>query len=305
MDDLESVLGSIKPGDQVSLDNSDYIAIQSYYRHQCPPDLDVHAWDQFRNPDGTPALPQRAFVMGPGFTGTGMPQDGNIQCKVINIQALMDESTCPWCADWYKKKIEQTKGSLADHRVYYMERCMHGDTDTLTNYMVVNYMGALRQSLLDVADWVEKGIEPLPSTNYILGEDGQIHPDEKIENRNGIQEMVTITANGKKCAHVKTGEKVTFTIDVQMPKDAGKVTEIVMTYAEADPVPKEELFPVTVEMEAYEKDGICGAKGTASTAYLKPGTYFAVTRVKANRKGNADDVYTQILNLDRVRIVVE
>ena len=29
------------------MDNSDYIAIQSYYRHQVPADLSFHAWDQF------------------------------------------------------------------------------------------------------------------------------------------------------------------------------------------------------------------------------------------------------------------
>lgn len=45
MDDMESVLKSIRPGDVVTLDNSDYIAVQSYYRHQVPPDAAFHAWD--------------------------------------------------------------------------------------------------------------------------------------------------------------------------------------------------------------------------------------------------------------------
>lgn len=305
MDDLSGVLSALQPGDTVTLDNSDYIAIQSYYRHQCPPDLDVHAWDQFRNPDGTPALPQRANVMGPGFTGTGMPQDGNIQCKVINIQALMDESTCPWCADWYRKKIADTKGSLKDHRVYYMERCMHGDVDALANYMVVNYMGALRQALLDLARWVEDGVEPLPSTNYVYGEDGQIHPESDITKRFGMQSVVTLTANGGKRADVRVGENVHFEIDVQLPAGAGEVTGIEMADREYSGELMGVGFPHKLNFRRYVRDGIHGATAEATFAYAAPGTYFAAVRVSSNRAGDPNAVYTQILNLDRARIVVD
>ena len=49
MDSVEDVMKMIKPGDILSMDNSDYIAIQSYYRHQVPADPDFHAWDQFRD----------------------------------------------------------------------------------------------------------------------------------------------------------------------------------------------------------------------------------------------------------------
>lgn len=305
MDDLPGVLGAIQPGDTVTLDNSDYIAIQSYYRHQCPPDLDVHAWDQFRTPDGTPAIPQRAFVMGPGFTGTGMPQDGEIQCKVINIQALMDESTCPWCADWYKNKVQAAKGNLNDHRVYYMERCMHGDTDALTNYMVVNYMGALRQALMDLAAWVEKGTEPLPSTAYVLGEDGQIHPESDIKKRFGMQSVVNITANGSKCAHVKVGEDVHFEVNVQLPEGAGEVTGIEMANQEYSSEIFDVDFPTQLEVSRYVENGVHGAKAVATSTYDKPGTYFATVRVRSNRNGDPNDLYFQVLNLDRVRVVVE
>ena len=44
----------LKSGDTVQFDNSDFVAVQSYYRHQVPEEPDFHAWDQFRNPDGTP-----------------------------------------------------------------------------------------------------------------------------------------------------------------------------------------------------------------------------------------------------------
>ena len=305
MDDLADVLGSLQPGDTVCLDNSDYIAIQSYYRHQCPPDLDFHAWDQFRKPDGTPAIPQRSFVMGPGFTGTGMPQDGNIQCPIINIQALMDESTCPWCADWYKKKIQSVKGDLKMHRVYYMERCMHGDVDALANHMVVNYMGALRQALLDLSDWVERGIEPLPSTNYVYGEDGQIHPETNILERGGVQSVIHVTSGGRKCVRAKAGEIVRLDIDVQVPTGAGEVTGIHMAKQHTTEILPENPFPVEVSFQRYVRGGVHGAEAHVEVSYDQPGTYFAAVRCQSNKAGRADDIYTQILNLDRIRIIVE
>lgn len=304
MSDLGEVLALLNEGDELLMDNSDYIAIQSYYRHQCPADLSFHAWDQFRNPDGTPSLPQRDKIMGYGFCGTGTIQDGNIQGKVILTQALMDESTCPWCADWYRNKIIETKGNENDFRVYYTKRVMHGDTDARINYMVVDYMGAHRQSIIDLAKWVEQGIEPLPSTAYTLNEDGQIYPNPDITQRRGLQADVTITANGKKCVHVKVGETVNFAIDVKVPEGAGDVTEIVMTNEELDNVTKENMFPITCEYTSYMDQQNHCAKAEASAVYQKPGTYFAVTRILTNRNGNRSEQFTQIKNLDRVRIIV-
>lgn len=166
MTDIAEVIGSIEPGDTLTMDNSEYIAIQSYYRHQVPADLSFQAWDQFRDEQGNPTLPQRENVMGYGFTGTGTVQDGNIQGKTIITQSLMDESTCPWCADWYKGKVAESRGNTDEFRLYYMENTMHGDVAWLENNMVTNYLGALQQALLDVSAWVEKGIEPLPDTEY-------------------------------------------------------------------------------------------------------------------------------------------
>ena len=316
MSDLEETLNKIKPGDEILLDNSDYIALQSYYRHQVPADPSFHAWDQFRNPDGTPKTPQRKPFPVP-FTGTGVYQDGDIQGKVINIQALMDESTCPWCADWWRNKIIETKGTDENHRTYFMERCMHGDINAIGNYMVVNYVGALRQALIDLSAWVEKGIAPLNRTAYTLGEDGQIHTEPDVSKRFGIQGIPTLKANGEKCAHVKVGECVRFTVDVEVPQDAGDVTEILFAQQE------KELTAQNTESNgvarlmlgddmwdgklAFEK----GTKGAVHTAhaetigcYDRPGTYFATVRIATNRRGESDP-FTQVLNLDRARIIVE
>lgn len=303
MDDVSQVLRDLRPGDRVFLDNSDYIALQSYYRHQVPPDLSCHAWDQFRGPDGTPTLPQRPVLLGPGFTGTGMPQDGNIQCPVLNLQALMDESTCPWCADWYRHKVEEAKGSLEWHRVYYMERCMHGDTDALQNDMVVGYMGALYQALLDLADWVERGAAPLPSSKYFCDSDGQIRLDPSIETRGGLQSVVELQANGAKCARVRPGETVRLTVDVKVPAGAGAVTGI--AFSDGTELEPDRLFRQRLPFEPYQQGPIHGAKAEIAVRYHQPGTYFPVVRVQTHRQGDASDCYCQILNLDRARVMVE
>lgn len=306
LDNVEGVLSKIQHGDKVSLDNSDYIAIQYYYRHQVPQDRSFRAWDQFRDENGNPTIPQRAFVMGYGFTGTGTVQDGNIQGKTIVVQALMDESTCPWCADWYRSKVLESKGSGDDFRIYYMERCMHGDVTFMENNMVINYLGAHRQALLDISDWVERGIEPPCSTNYTY-DNGQIYPAKAASERFGVQPIVELLANGSVCARVKVGEPVTFTAKALVPQGAGKVTAFDFGFADNRNLPggMDADFPVGSRITPIEEDGLQGAVATVTHVYDKPGTYFAAVRVKSNRHGDPKALFTQVKNLARARIIVE
>ena len=306
MDDVPGILSKVRPGDELTLDNSDYIAIQSYYRHQVPADLSFHAWDQFRKADGSPALPQRANVMGYGFTGTGTVQDGNAQGKVIVIQSLMDESTCPWCGDWYRGKVRESKGGEEDFRIYYMQRCMHGDIDSLGNNMIVNYKGALLQALLDMADWLQTGKEPLPSTVYErVG--GQIIEEADPIARKGMQAGVTLTANGRKRCHVKAGGEFVLRAEMTVPEGAGEITSVRYDFADSwsYPTPPENLFPVEGRFTKSEKDGAQLAVSEITHRFDEPGTYFVSVRVTSQRNGDAHDPFTQVKNLDRVRVIVE
>lgn len=306
--DLNAVLRKIQPGDTLTLDNSDYIAIQSYYRHQVPEDLSFHAWDQFRDEDGKPTLPQRPNVMGYNLTGTGTVQDGCIQGKVIVIQSMMDESTCPWCGDWYRRKVIETKGSEEDFRIYYMDRCMHGNVSWLENNMVTNYLGAVYQSLLDISDWVERGIKPRKSTEYRLDTDGQIYLADTAKERKGVQPVVSMTANGSVCAHVRAGEKVTLRVDAWVPENAGEVTAIDYDFVSDEQLSMEKkaltVFQNKGGVSRMQADGLQGAVSEMVHIYEKPGTYFASARVKVNREGDAAKLFTQIKNIARVRIIV-
>lgn len=320
MDNMEEVLKSIQPGDIVTLDNSDYIAVQSYYRHQVPPDAGFHAWDQFRKEDGTPAIPQRDDIMGPGFCGTGTVQEGTIQGKVILTQALMDESTCPWCGDWYRSAVRRAKGNEDDFRIYYYERCLHGDVSALDTDMIVNYIGGLKQALLDISDWVERGIEPRQSSVYEM-EGGCVHIAGTARERKGIQPVITLTANGGACAHVKVGEPVVLEAVAQVPEGAGKVTEIRFSFSDpmfgtyakkieaGDPMSfLEQGRSGRVEgtLDTYvTEEGLQAGRACAQTSYDKSGTYFATAFVKSQRRGDKQDAFTQVRNLARARVVVE
>lgn len=310
MTDIAEVIGSIEPGDTLTMDNSEYIALQSYYRHQVPADLSFHAWDQFRDEQGNPTIPQRKDVMGYGFTGTGTVQDGNIQGKTIITQSLMDESTCPWCADWYKGKVEESRGNTDDFRLYYMENTMHGDVAWLENNMVTNYLGALQQALLDVSAWVEKGIEPLPDTEYRY-ENGQIYVPDNAKERRGMQPVVTLTANGETCLHVKAGEPVKLEAKALLPQGAGYISEVRFAPEELREFPSMadqkalNAYPVESDFEVIEEDGLAGAKAAYTYTYTEPGTHFASVRVRSTRSGKKDDTFTQVRNIARARIIVE
>lgn len=304
MDDLDGVLSKVRPGDRLRLDNSDYIAIQSYYRHQVPEDLSFHAWDQFRDEEGKPAFPQRKNILGYTMTGTGTVQDGDIQGKVMVMQSLMDESTCPWCGDWYRNKVKETKGTDENIHLYYMEHCMHDRMGALAGNRVTDYRGALRQALLDLGDWVEKGKEPVAPTVYERN-GGQIRVPEEAKDRKGMQPAVELLANGSSCARVKAGGTVCFTVRVKVPEGAGEITAIRYDVEDAVIPSEDPVFQNMLEFEKTDEDGCRGAKAEFTYSYKEPGVHFASVLVESNRYGDRNDIFTQVKNLARVRVIAE
>lgn len=301
--DVREVFGKLVPGDTIFLDNSDYLAVQSYYRHQVPADLSFHAWDQFRSPDGTPAIPQRKTVMGYSFTGTGTVQDGNIHCKTIVVQSLMDESTCPWCGDWYRHKVLDAKGNEDNFRIYYNDRCMHGPVAFLENSQVTNYGGILRQTLLDVADWAQYGTLPRESTVYTY-DDGQILIPEDASARGGLQQSIRFTANGSDCAAVKVGEPVHFAVDTVLPAGSGEITAVDYDFIEKRGAGIPDIFSTVGTFARYQDGARHGAAAAITHVYEEPGTYYASVRVMSQRNGDASENFTQIRNIARAKIIV-
>ncbi|WP_339315004.1 hypothetical protein [Paenibacillus sp. FSL R10-2734] len=295
-------LDKVNPGDEIVLDNSDYIALQTYHRHQVPTP-DYYVWDQFRDENGEPLHPQRPFLVGPAiaFGGAGSVQNGCFEGKMIVVQTLMDESAFPWQADWYRTKVKENLCENLDDRfrLWYVDHALHADTssnDVLDGLHIISYVPALHQALLDLSAWVERGITPPANTNYEVI-DGQVIVPSTAAEREGIQPIIHLTANGGERAEVTVSETVIFKAKIEVPPSTGKIVSAQWDF-EGDAT-----FPHESTVNYVNEEG---SQAVVEVPYVfsKPGTYFPVLRAGSHREGNSSDLYTQVLNLCRVRVVV-
>lgn len=309
--DLAEMLGKARAGDRVKLDNSDYLAVQTYHRHQVP-GPEFHAWDIFRNEDGTPKYPQRPVLVAPILAkgGAGGIQNGTPRCKLIVLESHMDESAFPWQADWYRHKVMENSGTDGNEtiRLYYMEHCMHTDCQEGNggdHEHIVSYLGALHQALLDLSDWVERGIEPAATSGYSM-DGGQVLLPDTAEERKGIQPLVRLSArkadDADKMAEVRitvrAGEPVLFHAEVELPAGSGDLEEV--TWGMED----QGVFIPMGEMSGTKwlADGTGCASAEVQHIFERPGTYFPVVKVASNR--TPGDFFTRIRNQARMRVIV-
>jgi hypothetical protein len=278
----------------VQIDNSNWIAAQTYHRHQVPTP-DFYPWNQFRDAGGKPIYPQRERLLGPQFAkgAAGTVFDGKFDGKMIVVENLSDAAAWPWNADWYRKAVTRHLGPKTDanFRLWYTQYAAHGGGN---GPELVTFTGVLQQALLDVSDWVEKGIAPAPTTNYKIVESQVIVPATAAE-RGGIQPVVALRANGGLRADVAVGQSVSFSATITVPRGAGKVVSAEWDFEGVG------TFPVPARLVPAASGG---ALVRASYSFTKPGTYFAVLRAASQRDGDPGTPYTRILNLGRVRVIV-
>ena len=294
------VLAQVKQGDEVQVDNSNFLAVQTYHRHQVPGN-EYKVWDQFRDKDGKPIYPQRPMMLGPLFTrsASGVLPGGKYKGKMIVLASLWDREAFPWQADWYRLKVMENLGAETDNhfRLWYTDHALHGDlTKQEDPTHTVSYLGVLQQALRDLSAWVEKGIAPPATTNYNI-EDGQVIVPPTATERKGIQPVLTLKANGGERAEVKVGEPVTFNAIIELPQNTGKIVAAQWDFEGAGSFGVEgKLIP----------DGNSSTRVTLKTSHVftKPGTYFTTLRGVAQRQGDVRTPYARIQNLARVRIIV-
>ncbi len=304
-----TVVSEIQPGDQVTIDNSWFLALQTYHRHQIPPPgADLYAWDQYRNPDGTPKYPQREILIGPvgsagptgdssgALFGPGAVQSGRFHGKMIALASIMDDSAFPWSTDWYRRRAQTAqRGDLDQNfRVWYTDNADHGGPpDTAAQAITVDYTGVVQQALRDVSAWVEKGVPPPDSTNYQVV-DTQVQVPANARRRRGVQPVVTLTANRGVRAEVAVGQTVTFSAEAVVPPNAGDIVAAQWDFLGAG------NYPVSATIGTPSPT----VSLTATYTYTSPGTYFPVIRVTSQRQGDPSTLYGQIQNLARARVVV-
>ncbi|UCB43523.1 MAG: hypothetical protein JSV77_02435 [Dehalococcoidales bacterium] len=296
-------LKSIKAGDEVMVDNSVYLASQTYHRHQVP-SPDFYVWDQFKAA-GQPIYPQRPLI-GPRFGGgTGSIQNGRFAGKIIVVQCLMDEAAYPWQADWYRNLVQEKLGQRLDdqYRLYFVDNAMHtgpwvgpGDPRPVITTRIINYMGVLQQALRDLSDWVEKGLAPPESTTYKVV-DGQVIVPPTAAERKGIQPVVTVKVNDNERADVAVGETVEFTAMIEVPPGAGTVVAAHWDFEGAGDYPLREKFD-------YTNSSFTRMTFKTTYAFSDPGTYFPALRVASHRQGDFQTRFARIQNIGRVRVVV-
>ncbi len=294
-----ATLAKIKPGDAVRVDNSNFLAAQTYHRHQVP-DASFKTYDQFRGADGKPIYPQRPMLLGPLFTkgAAGTIPSGKFNGKIIVVESGLDREAWPWNADWYRQKFDATYGKDAPnkYRIWFTENALHGyneDRDARTR--VVSYLPVLQQALRDLTAWVERGVAP-PATNSYQIDGGQLVLPAHAAARKGIQPVISVKANGQNKAVVKAGQPVSFTAQAAVPPGTGKIVWAAWDFDGSGQFATAARLPKTPKASVSLK---------AWHVFAKPGTYFVTVKVASERRGDATSPYARIPNLARARVVVE
>lgn len=293
-----ALYNNVQAGDEVKLDNSQYLALQTFHRHNVPTP-DMYGWNQFRGPDGAPIHPQRTVLVGPiGALGaTGSVNNGRFNGKMILLQSLMDIDAFPWQADWYRKKAEEALGPkrVADNfRLWFTDHAQHGaPVGAAAQLRTVSYQGVVQQALRDVSAWVERGVEPPASTSYKVV-DAQVEVPPKAAPRKGIQPVVELNVNGGERAEVAVGKPVSFSAMIEAPPNTGRVVAVEWNFEGAGSYVPAEFGDIRPAVSVK-----------ATHSYSQPGTYFPVLRATSQREGDPKTPFGRIQNLGRVRVVVK
>ena len=299
-----TVVEEIHAGDEVRIDNSRFLALQTYHRHQLPPanpDYDYpDVYDYFRNPDGTPRYPRRGVDIGEAGTlgSTGHIPTGHFNGKMIVVECLHDGDALPWQADWYRKKVEAVEGKHVDekYRLWFADNANHTDpTIERQQTHAVAYSGTVQYALRELSAWVEQGIAPPPTTQYGV-QGGQVHVPATATERKGIQPVVHLEVNGGDRADVAVGETVTFAAQIEVPAALGQVISAHWDFEGVG------TYPVTADLDDPTSDTV---RVTAKHTFTKPGTYFSALRVASQRESNPSTPFARSMNLNRVRVVVK
>ena len=290
-------IGQLRPGDTVRLDNSGYLAAETYHRHQVPEDGDFEVWDQFRNADGSPLYPQRPLLLGPLFAAAaaGTVQTGRFEGKMIVVESLLDREALPWQADWYRSRVQEYLGSDIDEhfRIWFTDNALHGDDEVQESPLhTVSYMGMLHQALRDLSRWVEEGVAPPASTRYQVV-DGQVVVPAEARQRLGIQPVVSLTVDGAARGTAPVAGTVTFRATAEAPREAGVIVSVEWDFDGSGRFSEAERIDPAPRVSVERRYSFAG-----------PGTFFPVVRVVAHREGSTTSPFGRLQNLARARVVV-
>ena len=298
-DDIVVLLGptasKLAVGDELVLENRGYLA--ACHRHRYYPER----------------LP-KAFYGQTEVTG-GIPFTGRFHGKMIVVNAAAEGTVPPYAGILYDRKVKAAYGPAADDRMrlWWVDNTGHvgrmgpPGPRPVTATRAIDYWGIICQALSDVVEWVERGVRPAPNTSYRY-EKGQLELPDRAAERQGIQPVVTATANGGTRADVRIGDEVTFEALVDLPPAGGVITRVAWDFDGSGAFADEQAI----------EPGQTEARLTTTHRFDQSGTYFPSVFVVARRPETltwpaiaepAGVVYRRagvpdLENIDRVRVVV-
>lgn len=299
--DITERFESVEPGDEVLLDNREYLAYTYFHRTQVDP-----AAPEYRQfcVDGRAIYPQREKSFSESGLLSGANATGKFDGKMIVVQNAHDAACWPNAAIAFRREVEAHHGDrLPDHyRLWFNEHAAHlpGSLNPpglppVATTRLIDYRGSLEQAIADLMVWIEEGVEPPAESGYVLDDDQRLTLAPDAIARGGVQPVVRAAANGAIRADVLVGSSVTLAVDAQTPPGGGTITGVEWDFDGAG------AFPFAHQ----------GIDGSARALHLEtthefdaPGTYFPCVRVTAHRNGDVDAWHSRLINLGRVRVVV-
>jgi hypothetical protein len=124
-------------------------------------------------------------------------------------------------------------------------------------------------------------------------DDSQVEVPGNATARRGIQPVVDLTVDGTDRIDVAVGRSVTFKARIEVPPAAGRIVTTEWDFAGTGTFTPKSFGPPRRTVEVSQ-----------TFTYSKPGTYFPVLRVAAQRQGDTATPFAQVANLGRVRVVV-
>ena len=253
------VLETIRVGDTVEIDNSDYLAAQTYHRHQDPgPEYPV--WDQFKAPDGSHLYPVRPLLKGYDQVGEGNSwQSGNFDCKVISVNCLHGRGGVPVAGRLVPPAgdgqlrarvprplppvVRRPGDAREPEPLPVAQRGLRATPrprpDRHPDRRPTRACSTRRCAMSRRGPSVASNLPGRRPTDVV---DGQIEVPPTAAERGGVQPVVTLTVNGGDRADVAVGEPVELVGDVEVPPAAGVVVSAEWdydgsgTYADVDDV---------------------------------------------------------------------
>jgi hypothetical protein len=284
-------------GDEVHVDNRKFLAFCYYARHHVMNDAQFNSLRL----DGKPIYQQHPVPLMSPLMGNSY--SGQFRGKLLWVHHTHDASLWPPQGVIYEGAVHAAQGAdgaASRFRLRWSQNAEHVPPMMISpslgraaNTWLIDYQPIIEQSLADLVDWVERGIEPAPTAYRYV--DGKVILPDTAGERGGIQAVVSVSANGVSGAQVRVGEAVSLEVRAELPANVGTIVGVQWDFDGSGTY-------------GFRHDDIDGSasdiKLSTTHSYDRPGTYFATALVHSHRDGDVGATSRRIPNLAQARIVV-